>query len=118
VSRGSTEQEKAREGLTGGEAARRYYERTKHSYASVRRTAHFLDWENRPNPFKENLRLEPLPPPPDLEVAAVDALESLARLLRWGAGVAHTRTLPGGDVYHFRTYASAGALHPIELYVA
>jgi len=87
----------------------------------VRRTAHFLDWENRPNPFKEYLRLEPLPLPPDppeLEVAAVDALESLARLLCWGAGVAHTRTLPGGDVYHFRTYASAGALHPIELYVA
>ena len=64
-------------------------------------------------PFKEYLRLEPLPLPPDppeLEVAAVDALaspaeqapgaltlESLARLLRWGAGVADTRTLPGGD---------------------
>ncbi len=34
---------------------------------------------NRPNPFKEYLRLEPLPPdPPELEVAAVDALASPA----------------------------------------
>jgi len=34
---------------------------------------------NRPNPFKEYLMLEPLPPdPPDLEVAAVDALASPA----------------------------------------
>ena len=55
---------------------------------------------NRPNPFKEYLRLEPLPPdPPELEVAAVDALaspaeqapsaltlERLGRLLRWGPG--------------------------------
>jgi len=53
---------------------------------------------NRPNPSKEYQRLEPLPPdPPELEVAAADALaspaepapgaltlESLARLLRWG----------------------------------
>jgi len=55
---------------------------------------------NRPNPFKECLRLEPRPPdPPELEVAALDALaspaeqapgaltlERLARLLRWGPG--------------------------------
>ena len=75
---------------------------------------------NRPNPFKEYLRLEPLPPdPPELEVAAADALaspaepapgaltlERLGRLLRWGAGVAHTRTLPGGDVYHSTTSAA------------
>ena len=42
---------------------------------------HFLDWENRPNPFKEYLRLEPrpLPPhPPELEVGAADALAAPA----------------------------------------
>ena len=32
------------------------HERTKHSHANVRRTARFLDWENRPNSLREYLR--------------------------------------------------------------
>jgi SagB-type dehydrogenase family enzyme len=72
----------------------------------VRRSAHRLDWENRPHPFKDYLGLEPRALP-----------RELARLLRWGAGVARTRTLPGGDVYEFRTYSSAGALYPVEVYL-
>jgi SagB-type dehydrogenase family enzyme len=38
--------------------------------------------------------------------------------MRFGAGVIRSRTLPGGEMYHFRTYSSAGALYPIELYLA
>jgi SagB-type dehydrogenase family enzyme len=72
----------------------------------VRRSAHVLDWENRPQPFKDYLGLEARPLPP-----------RLARLLRWGAGVIRTRRLPGGDVYSFRTYSSAGALYPVEVYL-
>ena len=87
--------------------ARRYHERTKHSFESVRLSGHRLDWANRPSPFKEYRGIEPEPIP-----------ESLERLLRWGAGVVRTRDVGGGDVYHFRTYASAGALYPIEVYVA
>jgi len=95
---------------------------------------HYLDWDNRPKPFKEYRGLEPLPLPPDvseLHVGTGDAIASaaepasvpltlpaLTRLLRWGAGVVRTRALPGGDTYHFRTYASAGALYPVEVYVA
>jgi SagB-type dehydrogenase family enzyme len=90
------------------EPARRYHERTKHTFASVHAGGHYLDWENRPNPFKEYVGLDPAPLPED----------RLARLLRWGAGVVRTRTLPGGDAYHFRTYSSAGALYPVEVYVA
>jgi SagB-type dehydrogenase family enzyme len=86
-------------------AALRYHEATKHSFVSVRTSGHRLDWENRPHPFKEYRGLEPEPLPPGLE-----------RLLRFGAGVVRTRTLPGGDVYHFRAYASAGALYPVEVY--
>ena len=86
--------------------ARRYHEATKHSFVSVRTGGHRLDWENRPRPFKEYRGVAPEPLPADLEA-----------LLRLGAGVVRTRTLPGGDVYHFRTYASAGALYPVELYV-
>lgn len=115
------------------DVARRYHDATKHSFESVRRSSHRLDWANRPHPFKEYVALEPLPLPaelPELDVAALDAIAGrggppaeldqagLARLLRWGAGVVRTRALPGGDVYHFRTYSSAGALYPVEVYVA
>jgi SagB-type dehydrogenase family enzyme len=81
--------------------ARRYHEATKHSWESVRRRARPLDWANQPSPYKEypEVELEPLPP-------------TLERLLRLGAGVSRRRG------YDFRTYSSAGALYPIELYVA
>jgi SagB-type dehydrogenase family enzyme len=84
------------------DAARRYHEATKHSYESVRRGARGLDWANKPDPYKEypGIELEPLPP-------------ELERLLRLGAGVVRRRR-----GYEFRTYSSAGALYPIEVYVA
>ena len=84
------------------DAARHYHDATKHSYESVRRRARPLDWARKPSPYKEypGLLLEPLPP-------------ALDRLLRLGAGVVRRR----GD-YEFRTYSSAGALYPIEVYVA
>jgi SagB-type dehydrogenase family enzyme len=114
--------------------ARRYHERTKHSVESVRAGGQLLDWRNRPNPFKEYAGVEPLPlrgdprrpQVPALEALAAGgeaaaaelALPDLARLLRWGAGVVRTRTFPGGETYHFRTYSSAGALYPVEVYLA
>jgi SagB-type dehydrogenase family enzyme len=88
-------------------AAHEYHRRTKHSPESVRRSGHRLDWANRPHPFKEYRDLEPLPLPPELEA-----------LLTLGAGVVRARRVPGGETYHFRTYSSAGALYPVEVYVA
>jgi SagB-type dehydrogenase family enzyme len=84
------------------DVARVYHERTKHAYESVRRGARPLDWANQPSPYKEypGLELEPLPP-------------ELDRLLRLGAGVVRRRR-----GYEFRSYSSAGALYPIEVYVA
>jgi SagB-type dehydrogenase family enzyme len=90
------------------DAARRYHERTKHTVESVRRSARFLDWDNKPHPFKEYVDLEPVPLPEEL---------NLFWLLRWGAGVVRTRGL-GPETYHFRTYSSAGALYPVEVYAA
>ena len=90
------------------EPARRYHERTKHTVASVRAGGRYLDWDDRPQPLKQYVALDPLPLPDG----------RLARLLSWGAGVLRTRELPGGDAYHFRTYSSAGALYPVEVYVA
>jgi SagB-type dehydrogenase family enzyme len=87
--------------------ARRYHEATKHSYESVRRSSHRLDFSNWPYPFKEYVSLEPVPVPNDL-----------VGLLRFGAGTVRSRALPGGPEYHFRTYSSAGGLYPVELYLA
>ncbi|HXF72057.1 MAG TPA: SagB/ThcOx family dehydrogenase, partial [Actinomycetota bacterium] len=120
-----------------GATARAYHAATKHSWESVRRRARFLDWENKPDPFKvyeAELPRVDLPEPPPTGVPAVEAigawvgaategsrapeLASLARLLRLGAGVHRTVRFPGGDEIHFRTYASAGALYPVEIYVA
>ena len=114
--------------------ARAYHDATNHSRESVHGSSHFLDWANRPSPFKEYLGPEPvaLPtdfPQPDVPAMGVLAaaphrperrpeLEDLARLLSLGAGVVRTRRLAGGETYSFRTYSSAGALYPIELYVA
>ena len=68
---------------------------------------------------------------PSLDVPALEAigatsvldpspgpdLPALARLLVLGAGVRHTKTFREGEVPHFRNYASAGALYPVEVYV-
>jgi SagB-type dehydrogenase family enzyme len=90
------------------DAARRYHERTKHTFESVRRSVRMLDWDNRPHPFKEFVGLEAVP---------LREEHNLSWLLRWGAGVIRTRGL-GPETYHFRTYSSAGALYPVEVYAA
>lgn len=119
-----------------GSTARAFHEGTKHSWESVRRRGHFLDWSNRPRPFKlyEGLERVPLPRPvPRLQRPALEALLAEARdsgegpvtvdatLLAWllflSAGVLRRRRL-NGEEFHFRTYASAGALYPVEVYVA
>lgn len=117
-----------------GTTARAFHEATKHSWESVRRRARFLDWDNVPDPFKRyeaDLPRLGLPDPPPSGVPAVAAigeragpgpaapdLPALARILRLGAGVRRTVRFPGGDEIRFRTYASAGALYPVEVYVA
>jgi SagB-type dehydrogenase family enzyme len=87
----------------GDGVARRFHARTNQTWESVRRAGGALDWNNKPHPYKEYPHLEPEPLPPQLE-----------RLLRYGAAV--IRSGPGG--YEFRTYSSAGALYPVEIYGA
>lgn len=82
--------------------ARRFHARTNHTYESVRRGGFGLDWSNKPYPYKEYRQLEAEPLPPELD-----------RLLRLGAGVVRSR-----EDYDFRTYSSAGALYPVEVYPA
>jgi SagB-type dehydrogenase family enzyme len=115
------------------QAAWTYHNATKHSFSSIRTNPHFLDWSNRPLPFKIYSSLEPLPLPrkvrathaPTLSAIAetgqreqaVPDLEALSHLLYFSAGVTRHRTYSGGQI-DFRAAACTGALYEIELYLA
>jgi SagB-type dehydrogenase family enzyme len=118
---------------SNSEAAWIYHEATKHSYASIRTVAHFLDWANQPMPFKVYPTLEVLNLPAQVHqtgVAALSAiaehlpaqstavpdLEAIAQLLYLSAGITRTRNHPGGKT-HFRAAACTGALYEVELYL-
>lgn len=115
------------------EAAWKYHNTTKHSFASVHNNRHFLDWSNQPFPFKTYATLDPLPLPRQVrqtgvaalsaiaesihpEAIAVPDLEALAQLLYLTAGITRYRKHPGGDIY-FRAAACTGALYEVEVYV-
>jgi len=116
------------------QATWKYHDGTKHSYWSIRNNPHFLDWANRPQPFKIYPKIEPFPLPRDVPhtgVAALSAisepvpssradsvpdLQDLARILYFSAGITKQRAHPGGEIY-FRAAACTGALYEIELYV-
>src|SRR6516165_9147729 len=109
-----------------------YHEATKHSYTSVRSGAHFLDWSNRPLPYKIYPGAGTLALPRDLSLPSTSTLsalrqrsdapgrpldlESLTRLLFCAGGLTK-RANVGGEDYHFRAAASAGALYPVEIYL-
>lgn len=127
------------------EAARAYHEATKHSYTSVRTGAHYLDWDNRPMPYKLYPEIAGLALPRDLSLAQTPALEAIAagkskptgsqtgkgaardgteltlerltRILFCADGLTRRKRV-GGEDYHFRAAPSAGALYPVEVYAA
>ena len=116
------------------QATWKYHDGTKHSSWSIRNNPHFLDWANRPQPFKIYSKVEPLPLPRDVPQTGVTALSAisepapsswadsvpglpdLARLLYFSAGITKQRAYPGGEIY-FRAAACTGALYEIELYI-
>jgi SagB-type dehydrogenase family enzyme len=113
-----------------------YHEETKHSYDSVYRTHHFLDWDNQPQPFKLYTNLAPFALPQTLPEthlpalltlsptvvaqapAALPSLADLAYVLFYAAGVTKRRTYPGYGEMLFRAAACTGALYHLELYLA
>ena len=61
---------------------REYHELTKHSVESLRRTQHYLDWANMPNPFRhyEGVPVLDLPAdPPAPQISALEVLEGKDR---------------------------------------
>ena len=116
------------------EAARVFHEITKHSYTSVRASPHFLDWDNKPIPYKIYPGAASVALPRDLNLSSTPTLAALSsympaefsaaidtaaltRILFCADGLTRQKRV-GDDDYHFRAAASAGALYPIEIYVA
>ncbi|HSZ00583.1 MAG TPA: SagB/ThcOx family dehydrogenase [Terriglobales bacterium] len=115
------------------EAALKYHNATKHSYASVRANPHFLDFANQPLPFKIYPTLEPSRLPDEMGQTGVAALSAIAgsipaqtnaapelsaitKLLYLSAGITRQRKYSGGEIY-FRAAACTGALYEVELYL-
>ena len=117
-------------GETG--AAWAYHDATKHTWASVRTSAHMMDFTNQPRPWKlyeTELRAVDLGDDAGASGAtALDAiggsadgaaeltLPKIAALLLLSAGVTKQRAFPGGTM-RFRAAACTGALYHIELYL-
>src|SRR5260370_24109056 len=116
------------------EAARVFHEITKHSYTSVRSSPHFLDWDIKPIPDKIYPGAASIALPRDLNLSSTPTLAALSsyvpadfsapidtaaltRILFCADGLTRHKRM-GADDYHFRAAPSAGALYPIEIYVA
>ena len=116
------------------EAACVYHEITKHSHTSVRSVPHYLDWNNRPMAYKIYPAAGAVALPRDLALPAIPTFAALAetappnpdtsldianltRILFCADGLTR-RNRVGGEDYHFRSAASAGALYPVEIYLA
>ncbi|MGE0130922.1 MAG: SagB/ThcOx family dehydrogenase [Blastocatellales bacterium] len=111
-----------------------YHDATKHSFQSVRRDAHFLDWPNKPLPYKIYTTLDPIELPrevPPLDMPALEAiskqsagvegdaipdLKDLAQTFYYSAGITKFRKYPGAEIM-FRAASCTGALYEIELYL-
>jgi SagB-type dehydrogenase family enzyme len=112
-----------------------YHEETNHTYDSVYRSHHFLDWDNQPRSYKIYTGLDPLPLPDTLPTthtpmlhiltqtigtlasAALPTLAEIAYLLYYAAGVTRRRIYPGHGEVFFRAAACTGALYHIDLYL-
>ena len=120
-----------------------YHEETKHSELSLQMSHHYLDFDNKPRPFKIYLDLPSIALPSDFPIPKADALTCirsamrllkkkeereeirqqptidirvLAQLLFFSAGI--TREMKfNSDIFYMRAASATGALYPIELYV-
>lgn len=114
--------------------AKKYHDETKHSPISIQLSKHYLDWNNKPLPFKTYSNLSPISLPndfyqpfqgalscidktkPDKSKSIVFDIKYLAELLFFSAGITRVLKLAYGN-YYMRAASATGALYPIELYV-
>jgi SagB-type dehydrogenase family enzyme len=112
---------------------REYHELTKHSVGSLRRSQHYLDWANMPNPFRhyEGVPILDFPAdPPAPQISALEVLEGkagntsakdgaefLSQLMFYSASISASKRVPStGDTYALRVNPSSGNLHPTEFH--
>ncbi|HYW00289.1 MAG TPA: SagB/ThcOx family dehydrogenase [Candidatus Acidoferrum sp.] len=111
--------------------AKNYHEETKHSEVSVR-SGYFLDWEDKPNPYRIYSSLAPIFLPKDFPRPSQDTIDCVktyessgdgvvnlgrvAELLYFSAGVTKKIRLSIGGIYDFRAAAATGALYEVEVY--
>src|SRR6266851_5371749 len=69
------------------QVAWKYHDGTKHSYWSIRNNPHFLDWANRPLPFKINPKIEPFSLPQDVPQTGTAALAAISAPVLWAAAI-------------------------------
>ncbi len=117
-----------------GSKASEFHEATKHSEVSVRTSGHYLDWDNKPSPFKVYTGVPLQDLPTDFLRPALNALvsisgvpkekdstamgvDTLAELLFFSAGITREVKVQGRGTFYFRAAPATGALYPIELYV-
>ncbi len=104
---------------------REYHELTKHSAQSLRRTQHFLDWRNMPDPFRhyQGVPVLDLPAPdlpahsPNPGTQTEDGAAFLSQLLFYSAAISASKLVPStGYRYALRVNPSSGNLHPTEFH--
>ncbi|MGC2685286.1 MAG: SagB/ThcOx family dehydrogenase [Candidatus Nitrosopolaris sp.] len=114
--------------------AKEYHEETKHSEISIRLSRHYLDWNNKPLPFKVYSALPSISLPKDFPHPTEGALscigktettrgktvvleiKNLAEILFFAAGITRVLKLDY-CTYYMRAASATGALYPIELYI-
>ena len=94
--------------FTPFDAGDRYHEATGHSWISVRRHAHDLDWASQPSVYKRYPSFFPR-----LSLSKSEPVRAF--LHRIGGITAKKKSYPGGE-YYLQSNPSAGALYPYELY--
>lgn len=85
-----------------------YHQKTEHTYQSVRMNSGFLDWSTQPSAFKIYPKFYPR-----FKLDAARAIDNTILL----AGKITFEKKYGADEYFLRSWPSAGALYPVEMYV-
>ena len=124
-----------------------YHHATKHTLQSVHTTAHYLDWENQPNPYRTYEGTSVIALPPNRGFPSIGTFAAIASLAEKKIGIADNepehsksamrdkvwlsqflwhsmaisarKTVPHVD-YHYslRVNPSSGNLHPTETYLS
>lgn len=115
--------------------AKEFHEITKHSPISIYSNRHYMDWENKPFPFKIYLNKQKVnlpstfPYPMEDSIACLKKridlnlskqnqidLKILSQILFFSAGITRKVNF-NNNVYYMRAASATGALYPIEIYL-